>query len=193
MTRAHGFVAVLLLGVLPHAARAQDLGLKGGMSYGNVSNSGLLPGELDHRTGFAGGLWLGKRRGPLTLGAEALYAERGVQSSTAGDSRELNYVDVPVYLRVALPIPGPLPFVYAGPQVSFELSCQAAPGDCPDTDRPKTSYAAVLGAGVRLGARGGLSVEGRYLYGLTDLKLSTVTSASSYKTRSFLLLVGVDL
>jgi hypothetical protein len=77
--------------------------------------------------------------------------------------------------------------------VSFELSCQAAPGDCPGTGRPLTSYAAVLGAGVRLGARGGLSVEGRYLYGLTDLKLSTVTSSSSYKTRSFLLLVGVDL
>jgi hypothetical protein len=35
--------------------------------------------------------------------------------------------------------------------------------------------------------------EGRYVYGLTDLKLNTVTSSSSYKTRSFLLLVGFGL
>jgi len=33
-------------------------------------------------------------------------------------------------------------------------------------------------------------LEGRYVYGLTDLKLSTVTSSESYKTRSVLILVG---
>jgi hypothetical protein len=34
-------------------------------------------------------------------------------------------------------------------------------------------------------------LEGRYIYGLTDLKLGTITSSTSYKTRSFLLLAGL--
>lgn len=46
------------------------------------------------------------------------------------------------------------------------------------------------GAGASLGGRG-LSLEGRYMYGLTDLKLSTVTSSTSYHSRSFLILAGV--
>ena len=46
----------LVAGLFPAgfpAARAQNLGVKGGLSYGNVSHSGLLPGNLGGRTGFA--------------------------------------------------------------------------------------------------------------------------------------------
>ena len=193
MRRTLAVIAALLTSVAPRAAHAQGmLSIKGGLSYGNVSNRGLLPGELDQRTGFAGGLALNPSRSALFgLGVEALYAQRGVESSTGGDSRELNYVDVPVYLMASLPTPGAAPYLYAGPQVSFELACHDGVGDCPDGDRPKTSYAAVIGAGVRLGGAPGVSLEGRYLYGLTDLKLSTVTSSASYKTRSFLLMAGL--
>jgi hypothetical protein len=35
-----------------------------------------------------------------------------------------------------------------------------------------------------------LSIEGRYVYGLTDLKLNTVTSSESFKSRTFLILAG---
>ena len=38
----------------------------------------------------------------------------------------------------------------------------------------------------------GLSVEGRYVYGLTDLNLNTVSTSESYQTRSFLLLAGIS-
>jgi len=184
--------ALLAIGLTPATAYAQGiLSIKGGLSYGNVSNRGLLPGPLDQRTGFAAGVALTSATGQLLgLGVEGLYAQRGVRSSTTGDSRELNYADVPVYLRVAIPTPGVGPFAYAGPQVSFELSCRAGPNDCPASSRPKRTYSAVLGGGVRIGARSAFSVEGRYLYGLTDLKLGTVTSSASYKTRSFLILAG---
>jgi hypothetical protein len=192
MRRILGLIAALLFAVAPRMASAQNLSLKGGLSYGNVSNSGLLPGELDHRSGFAAGLALTPAAAaPLGLGIEALYAQRGVESSTDGDSRHLNYIDVPLYLRASIPITGAAPFLYAGPQLSFELSCHADPGDCPDSDRPKTSYAATIGGGVRLGGRSALTLEGRYIYGLTDLKLGTITSSTSYKTRSFLLLAGL--
>jgi hypothetical protein len=179
--------AAVLLGLVPSVAVAQ-LGFKGGFSYGNVTNRGVLPGALHERSGFAVGMSLVSAGSLLGFGVEGLYAQRGVASSSATDSRKLDYIDVPAYLRVTLPTPGLAPYAFAGPQVSFELHCSDA---CP-SGRPKTTTAAVIGAGVRLGAGSAFSLEGRYLYGLTDLKLNTVTSADSYKTRSFLILAGLE-
>jgi Outer membrane protein beta-barrel domain len=193
MRRTTIISAVVLLAGAPAAARAQSgMAVKGGFSYGNVSNRGVLPGNLDTRTGFAVGLSLGATRSLLGLGIEGLYAQRGVHNGSSPDSRNLDYIDIPGYLRVTLPTPGLAPFAYAGPQVSFEVRCRAGGSPCPDTNRPKTSTAAVIGGGVRLGQASAFSLEGRYIYGLTNLKLSTVTSGSSYKTRSFLILAGFE-
>ena len=182
----------LILGAAPLAAVAAQSGMtiKAGASFGNVSNRGVLPGNLSTRTGFAGGLALSLFGGdPLNVSIEGLYAQRGVGSSTDTSSRRIDNIDVPAYVKFTLPTPGIAPFAYAGPQVSFQVHCSAGPGPCP-SDMPKTAYAAVIGGGVRLG--GGLEVEGRYIYGLTDLKLTTVSSTANYKTRSFLLLAGIS-
>ncbi len=181
-------VGVCLAGVASRAQAQSGLGIKAGLSYGTVSNVGVLPGDLHSRSGFAAGLGL-QTGGPVGLGIEGLYAQRGVSGGAPGDARELNYLDVPVYLRVGMPTPGISPFAYAGPQASFELQCRAGGMDCPANGRPKTTYAGLIGAGVRL--VGGLTVEGRYVYGLTDLKLSTVAATQNYRTRSFLVLVGL--
>lgn len=189
MKRTLAIVTALLLGAAPGIAVAQGgFGIKGGFSYGNVSNRGLLPGALHERDGFAVGLALVNAQSLLGFGIEGMYAQRGVASDSAGHSRKLDYIDVPAYLRVTLPTPGVAPYAYAGPQVSFELHCTDG---CP-SGRPKTTTAAVFGGGVRLGAQSAFSLEGRYIYGLTNLKLNTVTSSSSYRTRSFLILAGLD-
>jgi opacity protein-like surface antigen len=191
MKRPITLLAVLLLSAVPASARAQvGFGIKGGLSYGDVSNSGALPGDVSSRSGFTVGL--GATLGsPVGIGIEALYAQRGVNSSIAGDSRRLNYLDVPAYLRVALPTPGISPFAYAGPQASFEMQCDADGATCPNSGRPKTTYAGVIGAGLTFGALRNLSIDARYIYGLTDLKLSTVSTSESYKTRSFMVLLGI--
>lgn len=190
MKRSSILVIAALCGAAPALHAQGGVAIKGGLSYGNVSNRGILPGNLDTRTGFAVGLALVPGASLLGIGVEGLYAQRGVEGANPPDTRKLDYVDVPVYLNVAIPTPGLAPFAYAGPQVSFELRCRTGDGACPASDRPKTTYAAVIGGGIRLGTSGTFSVEGRYVYGLTDLKLSTVTSSTSYKTRSFLILAG---
>jgi opacity protein-like surface antigen len=179
-------VAALCLCAVPvvYAQAQGGFGIKGGLSYGNVSNGGLLPGENKTRTGFALGVGLSSATA-VGFGIEALYAQRGVSA------RRLDYIDVPVYLRIALPVEAVSPFAYAGPQASFEIRCRSDGADCPDTDRPNVSYAGVIGAGLRLGTTSAFTVEGRYIYGLTDLKLNTVTSSESYKTRSFMVLLGI--
>jgi hypothetical protein len=179
------------------AAQA-EFGIKAGASFGNIKNKGVLPGSLKTRTGVAGGVSLGFRAAVIGVGLEALYAQRGAQSdqSIADATTKLDYIDLPGYVKVSIPVPGIRPFVYAGPQVSFEVKCRTAGGSapCPDNGRKQTDYAGVIGGGVRLGGESlGLSVEGRYVYGLADLKLSTVTTSESYKNRTFMLLVGLAL
>jgi hypothetical protein len=180
--------ALIALCVVPTIAIAQGgIGIKGGLSYGNVTNSGALPGSVVQRSGFAVGVSL-NTGGVIGIGLEGLYAQRGVTSDLATDSRRLDYIDVPLYVRLSIPLGIVSPFAYVGPQGSYELKCETEVGDCPDTDRPRFTYAGVIGAGLRFA---GFSVEGRYIYGLQDLKLSTVSSSESYKTRSFMVLFGV--
>jgi hypothetical protein len=187
--------ALLLVLCLPGLAMAQgSIGIKAGASFGNISNKGVLPGDLKTRTGWAAGLYLGSG-GLLGLGVEGLYAQRGLSSDEALATSEtrLDYIDLPVYLKVQLPTPGIQPFGYAGPQASYEVRCRTAAGEeCADADvsgRKKWNFAGVIGAGVRFA--GLIGIEGRYVYGLSDLELETVTSSSSYKHRSFMLLGSI--
>ncbi len=186
----------LLLGMHGALVAQGEIGIKAGASFGDISNKGVLPGNLKHRTGFAGGLYFGSS-GLLGIGVEGLYAQRGAESddATATADTKLDYIDVPVYLKVRIPTPGVKPFGYAGPQVSYEVKCRTGAGvDCGNystSGRSRWDYAAVIGAGIRIGGSTGFGIEGRYVYGLKDLKPSTVTSGSSYKNRSFLLLVSI--
>jgi len=189
--------AGLLLAAQGTLVGQAEFGVKAGASFGNIKNKGLLPGELETRTGAAAGLFLGFRAAIIGFGVEGLYAQRGARSDEDVDdaATRLDYIDVPAYVKISIPASVLRPFVYAGPQVSFEVKCRTAGGsaDCPDTGRKQTDYAAVIGAGLRIGQKMGLSVEGRYVYGLSDLKLSTVTSSDSYKNRTFMLLVGLGI
>jgi hypothetical protein len=187
---------VLVLGMQGTLLAQPEIGIKGGASFGNISNKGVLPGNLKTRTGLAGGLYVGSG-GPIGIGIEGLYAQRGAESDEpiATAETRLDYFDVPVYLKVRIPTPAIKPFIYAGPQVSYEVKCRTAVGgDCAGystSDRKRWTFAGVIGAGIRIGGGVGFGIEGRYLYGLTDLKPSTVTSGSSYKDRTFMLLGSI--
>jgi hypothetical protein len=182
----------LTLAAAAPASAQVEFGVKGGASFGNISNKGLLPGNLKTRTGWAAGASLGYRAGLVGIGGEALFAKRGLKSDGTGDLK-LDYVDIPVYLKIQAPTPGISPFGYLGPQVSFEVTCKVDNLDCANGDRSKTDYAGVIGAGVKFGNESGVgfTAEARYIYGLKDLKLGTVTSSESFKTRSFLILGGI--
>lgn len=189
-------LSILLVATTTYALGAGpaqgQVAIKGGVSHAHVSTTGALPYDLGDRTGFALGLAVASEPSLLGFGVEALYAQRGAGPAGEIDGTHLDYVDVPGYVRVMLPLSGLAPFAYAGPQVSFEVRCRSGNTDCPDTGRPKTTYAGIIGAGVQVGAAGRISLEGRYVYGLQDLHLETVTDSGSYKSRSFMFLVGIS-
>ncbi len=177
----------LTAGFAPAAHAQSGFGIKGGFTFGNVSNAGALPGNLHSRSGYALGVAY-EAGSPVGIGLEALYAQTGVSGGSIGQARSLNYLDVPLYVRIGVPAGSVMPFAYAGPQAEFQLQCRAGGAPCPNTVGPKTAYGAVIGGGLRL--PGGLTVEGRYTYGLTDLKLSTISTATSYQSRAFMILLG---
>ena len=184
-------VAALALALVaaPAAGSAQGFGIKGGASFGSVSNRGVLPGDVGRRTGFTVGIAM-FTPSPIGLGLEALYSQRGVTGDESTASRELEYIDVPVYLRVALANPAIAPFAYAGPQISYELNCDTGDDSCPGSDRPQWPTSAVVGAGIAL-ADQRISIEGRYVYGLSDLNFDTVSDEDSYRDRSFMILGAI--
>lgn len=191
MKQTIAFLAALALA--PAAAHAQGgVGIKAGLSFGNVNSSGVTPGNLEGRSGFTVGLSLGTASdsAPFGVRLEGFYSRRGINAANDPDSRRIDFADVPLMLEARLPIPGLSPYLYGGPQVSYQLRCATDAGDCPESN-DDLSYAAVVGAGLRLGGSSAITIEGRYMYGLTDFTWNTVSSSESYRTRQFLILAGI--
>jgi len=176
------FIAVLTFAVIawPTAGSAQ-LVVKGGLSFAKVTESAYLP-NLDMRTGFAAGISLGLPMGGLTVRPEVFFVQKG--GKLANDaSFELNELNVPLLLQFTFPVPVLSPFLLAGPQAEYELTCTKADVDCVDTNSLRWGF--VVGAGAHVG---GLTVEGRY-----DWTLSNLADDIHSKPRTIMLLVGLPL
>lgn len=192
MKRSLAILAFSAVCAVPATAVAQtQIGLKAGVAWANVDNHGVSPGPLTGRTGFTAGLSFGTGLSPIGLGAEILYARRGFSGPDDNSSRRLDFVDIPIYARVMVPTQGFAPYFIIGPQVSWELNCVAGDDDCGDAGNRNPSYAGIIGAGARIGNEGSMTIEGRYMYGLSNLRYSTVSTSDSYRSRGFLVLVGI--
>jgi hypothetical protein len=190
MKRSFLVIAFASLYSIPALAGAQGLGVIGGLTYGSVPNTNTSGvGTVKANNGFAIGL-AAETGGVIGFGINGLYAQRGFTSSISGLSQKLSYIDVPVYLKLAIPNPSVTPFAFVGPQGSFELNCDGGGGACP-SGRAKLTYAGVVGAGLKFGVLGGLSLQGRYVYSLTNLNYGTVSNTNNYQARSFMLLAGI--
>lgn len=180
-----------LVAAIPVEAPAQSLGLKAGASFATLSNK--LP-DWKSRTGFAVGAAFDLGSGLIGLQPEVLYVQKGVAfdgtPSGSSDAPRLGYIDVPVLLKITLRTPAIQPMFYGGPSVNFRLSCSFNGADCKDATR-STDYGVVLGAGVRLGGSHGLTLEGRYTWGLKDV--NDPGAGVENETRTFLMLAGISL
>jgi len=167
--------------VTPLTADAQ-FSIKAGASFASTTESDFVP-DVGNKTGFAFGIGYGfpLGSGAFSLQLEALYVQKG---GDLGDgSLEIDELDFPILLQWKIPIAFLSPFVYAGPQAEFELSCKAADVDCVDTESLR--WGGVLGLGVRFAQR--FSGELRY-----NGTWSEISKASNAKPRTILLLAGMN-
>jgi hypothetical protein len=177
-------VVFVLLTVLPAAAHAQVAGFKAGMSFSTLTSEGEATGSVN---GFTGGLFVRFGMGGAAVQPELLYVEKGV--SRPGQDVRLDYIEIPLLLMLPLGRGATVPFLYSGAAASFEVGCRLSDGaDCFENavgddeelsgagigvglPRRRHDIGAIIGGGVHLPlGPGALTLEGRYNFGLVDLR-----------------------
>ncbi|MEN6561432.1 MAG: porin family protein [Acidobacteriota bacterium] len=159
------FVTVL---ALPQAAAAGvKFGLKGGANVANVNgNFSDALADWKSTVGFCGGIFLELNFGRvLTIQPEILYTMKG--ADTGEGKLKFDYIEIPVLLKVRIPMGSVHPFVFAGPAFGWKL--KAAVEGYKIDDMPKSDYSAVFGAGLQLG--GSVHIDARYTMGLQKLEI----------------------
>ena len=158
-------------------AQAQDtrFGLKGGLTMYSMETSVMGFSETsDNKLGFTGGLFVEKPFSDMfSLQFEALYVQKGGDDSdeVIGDGTlTLSYVDVPVLLKVNIPLDGDIsPFIYGGGFAGYLIDATAeGNGESMDVGDffEDLNYGLMFGAGVSFGMA---HVDIRYDMGLANL------------------------
>ena len=179
------------------AADAQAQGMEIGFKLGAAITKPSFDPDFDAEsiTTFGGGGHLRLGLSPsISLQPELLFMRKGYKATELGTEFELNldYAEIPVLLRIDVPMAAVRPFVYAGPHAAFEVACKVDDEDCgDDDDRATFDFGATFGAGLGFAAGpGSFVVEGRYDFGLKNLVDDDEEDALELKNRAFGLFVG---
>lgn len=217
MKRLSSTLALTLLALaVARPAPAQDgfwLGVKGG--YGSPSadvSTDLLilkgtgdSGGVVAGLSFEGGWWKG-----LTLESELLYARRGATNTYFGGTNDhgeyqgdvsaeytFETLEIPLHARYTFGRGTVEPFVLAGGSVAFPLSVESvnAAGSATGSENARSQFEDVwlaleagAGVGFRAGAATVVSLEARYVHGLTNV---AATGGDSWKWRDWRILGGL--
>lgn len=181
-----GVVLGVMIGLgQPARARAEiaTFGVKAGLAAAGQHGATSFEGN---RTGIGVGFMAGIPLSPrVSLQPEALYVQKGAKTTseltnsvgvvigTESVTYAIDYVEIPLLLRVGVPTDGSVePYFIGGPSVGFKVSEEIRFGDFSDPqDRVSTTdFGLAIGAGLQVG-RGGSYwlIEGRYTAGVTDI------------------------
>lgn len=119
------FLVAILAVAAGGAAQAQGVrfGIKGGASYASVV--GQQVDGAAYKWGFHGGVLVNfPLNRQLSIQPEVLYSQKGALGDGTSNRIDLNYVDLPVLLRVATG-PGGL-YVEVGPQLGYLAGSRAS-------------------------------------------------------------------
>lgn len=191
-------LALAVLVMAPAAAAAQTTmtaGLKGGVNSSTITDEGNS--SLKRLLGGVGGVFVG---GDVTsnvgIQVEGLYSMRGAKdtSDATETTLRMNYIDVPVLLRVGTGSGSGMGFhVFTGPQVSYLLNAKATSGalsiDLKD-DIEKIDFGWTLGVGVEANK---FLVDARYTMGLKNMSKAGSGADSEVKNRTFAVMIGYRL
>ncbi len=196
------FVAVVALAAFVPQDLGAGVGFKGGLNFATWKYVGPLDLEsafVNLKGPVVGGFFsLGL--GPVAIQPEIYYSRRGVrlEEAPAWMEFQLNYVEVPVLVKITV-LPGPFgPYLAAGPYGSFLLTAKGlmSDGDLEvsediKSDFKSTDYGLVFGGGIEFKlAVVKLIVEGRYTMGMANI-VADPGEGESAKNKGFSVLVGI--
>jgi hypothetical protein len=168
---------------LPQPARADiQFGIKAGGSMARPTGIDAQDAmtTLKNKVGFNGGLFLALNFGKVVaIQWEVLYTMKGATyvalDDTYTDKLYADYIEVPLLLKLRIPLPVVQPFVFAGPSVGFKLKEKLTEnGENIPLDQAvlkNNDYGAIFGAGLNLGRN--FMIDLRYSLGMQKV-ISTV-------------------
>ncbi len=167
-------LALLLAGMTVVQASAQtfNLGLEAGANFSNFIGSDVanVGNDLSSKLGFVGGGYLSLNFGnSFAIRPEVLYEQKGTAITGTTTSDELDYIEVPVLLKLGLGTPMFNPSILLGPSFSWNLLAKDAQGDT--ISNINSSDIGVVG-GVEIDIDKFL-VSGRYELGLQNIQQNT--------------------
>lgn len=123
-------MALLFLGfsVIRASAQTFDLGLEAGANFSDFIGSDVsnFSNANDTKLGFVGGGFLALNFGnSFAIRPEVLYEQKGNAISGTSTTTELDYIEVPVLLKVGLGTPVFNPSILLGPSFSWNLLAQS--------------------------------------------------------------------
>ena len=185
-----------LLSLFPVSASALfKLGVQGGLNLSSVSSDTAISG-LANRNGLMAGAFLELDTGSFfSIQPELNYIQKGYTylSGTTTTVAKVDFIEIPVFLRLNLPIPIISPYLFAGPAFGFRTKAESDLGSGTPTDISttveKNDISAAIGGGVDMSIAPLISLfaNGRYSIGLKDID----TSATVAKTKGFQILAGL--
>jgi hypothetical protein len=204
---------VLLMALLPPRPAEAQFAIRGGVNLVDLFGDDVEASDSRPRlTGGIGFDLIGL--GPLTLAPEIYYAQKGAENFqrrlVAGEPVEisLSYVEVPVLLRLAIPVGASRfqPYVGGGPVFGWQINCEVqasaagAREDCgqllggeQQLEETLRSFeqGVMLGGGVAFEAirgLGAITLDARYARGLS--RLSESSDGPEIQNRALSLLLG---
>jgi Outer membrane protein beta-barrel domain len=176
-------VLALLASTLPAAAQ----GIKFGPTFATFSSDAL---DFSTRTGIHGGIFFGGNRdGAVGVQGEINWVRKNAQTEPAGLGIRIDYLQVPVLLRLNAGSSSSNGFVaygIVGPAVEVKLADEIE-GLTIDDGFEGADVSLVFGGGIEI-AR--IIVEGRYAKGLRRIN-DTLSSVAEIKSQSFTILFGL--
>jgi hypothetical protein len=215
--RVVGSSIALAVAFIPSATLAQragdiTIGVMAGANWATV-NQDPQSGDVDfgYKAGFVGGGFLGYQVNDVfSIEPQVLYSQKGSKVTGTGSNSSLeggvriSYIAIPVLLKFWFPMEGSqvTPFLLAGPEFAFKVSCTAEGAilavtgseDCDQTNgeiKLKTTDVGLSGGGgiqFRAGAQV-VRLDARYTYGLMDINDSG--DSRSIKNRAFSVTAGI--
>ena len=198
--------SALALTWLPAVAHAQTLGLRGGLGI-STSDDSFSGGEPQSLTGFSFGGYATFGSGAVGIQIGATYIQKGAGDAYDNDTLRLalDYVEIPVLLRISLPVPGVGVHFYVGPAAALEVGCLATTSgggvDCSGNEdafgvsanTKSIDFALILGAGldISVAPRTALTIEAFYERG--HMNIFDVDSDLAMKNRTVALTAGLAI
>lgn len=176
-------ICILLIFAMGLQAQERHFGIKGGAAaYQLTSDFGGASSTSDPKTAFEAGIF---GEFPinriLSIQPEVVFVQKGGEESseTLGNSSiTLNYVDVPLLLKINAPLDGNFkPYIFGGPYAGYLVDASSESGG-QDQDLTEfleeLHYGLKVGLGVRLG---NIVFDARYDMGIANIYSEDISFA----------------